>query len=424
MSTIHETLRLLRNKGSQYYEYLANLLADAAAWKNKEGDWDTGYSHSQGDGSDHGDVATNTSDISTLQTSSAGWDSTESTVDAGAPGWDSTKSTVDTGDSNWDAAYTHSTDSDQAHSDYMKNNGDTATGNYNFDSGTLYIDAVANEVGIGTTSPGEQLHSYGTDPTIKIENTTTGAASLKLKNTASEWQIYTQSNTLYINDVGQGKSRFSQDADGNTTLFKDDGELRGIQLRDIGSSSDMFEILHAGGTDGTIIGQLGASSPMRFYTNGSERARFEADGIYSMYNYQPHVGVYRATVQTLPTSVWTRIAFDTVVRDVQTEWNNSTKVYTCKDAGVYQINTSVRIDPMIGTQIYYIGININGVRRATTLHTAAQNTNAGCLRLCHAEYMSAGQYVEVVAYRSEPTVPTNIFGDANIYTYLTIAKIA
>ncbi|MFW6173806.1 MAG: hypothetical protein ACOC5T_08680, partial [Elusimicrobiota bacterium] len=41
---------------------------------------------------------------------------------------------------------------------YLKNNGDTATGDYNFSSGTLFIEDSTGNVGIGTTDPSANLH--------------------------------------------------------------------------------------------------------------------------------------------------------------------------------------------------------------------------------------------------------------------------
>ena len=38
-------------------------------------------------------------------------------------------------------------------SGYMRNDGDTASGNYTFDSGTLFIDSTNNNIGMGTTEP-------------------------------------------------------------------------------------------------------------------------------------------------------------------------------------------------------------------------------------------------------------------------------
>ncbi len=47
-------------------------------------------------------------------------------------------------------------------SNYLLNTGDTASGDYNFDSNTLFIDASTSRVGIGTTSPQNTLNVVGT----------------------------------------------------------------------------------------------------------------------------------------------------------------------------------------------------------------------------------------------------------------------
>jgi len=51
----------------------------------------------------------------------------------------------------------HIADNTQAHSDYLLNTGDTATGVYNFDTNTFVIDSINHRVGIGTTEPGGTL---------------------------------------------------------------------------------------------------------------------------------------------------------------------------------------------------------------------------------------------------------------------------
>jgi len=45
--------------------------------------------------------------------------------------------------------------------DYLLNTGDTATGNYTFDSTTLHIDSTNHKVGIGDTTPSEKLDVAG-----------------------------------------------------------------------------------------------------------------------------------------------------------------------------------------------------------------------------------------------------------------------
>jgi len=60
----------------------------------------------------------------------------------------------------------------------------TASGNINFDSNTLYVDAANNKVGIGTGSPGEILHLNATTaPALKIESS---AGSCYVVNRSSD----------------------------------------------------------------------------------------------------------------------------------------------------------------------------------------------------------------------------------------------
>ena len=72
---------------------------------------------------------------------------------------------TDTSDA--DSLHTH-TGTNLTDDIFLKNNGDTATGDYNFDSGTFYIDATNNRVGIGTASPGKLLD---VDGDIRIPST-------------------------------------------------------------------------------------------------------------------------------------------------------------------------------------------------------------------------------------------------------------
>ena len=51
---------------------------------------------------------------------------------------------------------------------YLLNTGDTATGNYTFDTNTLFVDSGNDRVGIGTTSPLTKLHVAGTGQKIAI----------------------------------------------------------------------------------------------------------------------------------------------------------------------------------------------------------------------------------------------------------------
>ncbi len=53
---------------------------------------------------------------------------------------------------------------------YLLATGDTATGNYTFDTNTFFIDSSSNRIGIGTTAPGKKLTvSSGSDVYLRIE---------------------------------------------------------------------------------------------------------------------------------------------------------------------------------------------------------------------------------------------------------------
>jgi hypothetical protein len=60
---------------------------------------------------------------------------------------------------------------------FLSNTGDTASGDYNFDSGTLFIDSTENKVGIGTVTPYDHLqikfNSVSSDEGLWIENSNT-----------------------------------------------------------------------------------------------------------------------------------------------------------------------------------------------------------------------------------------------------------
>lgn len=99
--------------------------------------------------------------------------------------------------------------------DYLLNTGDTATGDYNFDSGTLFINSSSNKVGIGTDSPSNELD---VDGEIGIKN----ANFLRLYNAGNSvyasinfhagnvvyanypWCFTSSDDHIIIGDVGIG----------------------------------------------------------------------------------------------------------------------------------------------------------------------------------------------------------------------------
>jgi hypothetical protein len=73
------------------------------------------------------------------------------------------------------------------------------TGDFNWDSGTLFVDSSANAVGIGTTTP-DTGENAGVTPVLHIKG---DAPSLRLQEDdagTGDWQIYAWSNSLVIFD--------------------------------------------------------------------------------------------------------------------------------------------------------------------------------------------------------------------------------
>ena len=72
---------------------------------------------------------------------------------------------------------------------FLLNTGDTATGNYTFDSGTLFIDSSSNRVGIGTLIPENKIHVVDSSVVGTFERSTAATntllTALNLKHTTS-----------------------------------------------------------------------------------------------------------------------------------------------------------------------------------------------------------------------------------------------
>ncbi len=113
---------------------------------------------------------------------------------------------------------------------FLKNNGDTATGSYNFDAGTLYVDATNNRIGIGTTSPATELHLSGSNsPQLRLETTHATESNVKIDFYARgsrKWSIQNDwaeagEQNFNIYDAVAGLKRFVIASNGNTGIGTD-----------------------------------------------------------------------------------------------------------------------------------------------------------------------------------------------------------
>jgi len=166
-STGWENVESTVNTNSTGWENVESIVnTNSAGWESTETTVDT---NSGGWEAVESTVNTNSAGWeaaeSTLNTNSADWVNVETTVSNNSVGWESTETTVSNTSTNWNTAYTHSTDSSQAHSDYLINNGNDTTSGHLVASGNITTAPVLIGVDNTTNDAGTVVlrDSNGTD---------------------------------------------------------------------------------------------------------------------------------------------------------------------------------------------------------------------------------------------------------------------
>ncbi|NHM06363.1 hypothetical protein G4D82_03950 [Flavobacterium sp. CYK-4] len=100
--------------------------------------------------------------------------------------------------------------------------------------------------------------------------------------------------------------------------------------------------------------------------------------------------------QSLNTSGWQLLNFNTIVFDVNSEFNTGTNRFIALKTGYYEVNAGFHTDNQSNTQFYSIGIYKNG---SLYQQTSGNHSNLGPVsRTIHAlVYLTAGEYVEIFA---------------------------
>lgn len=129
------------------------------------------------------------------------------------------------------------------------------------------------------------------------------------------------------------------------------------------------------------------------------------------------LSVMRSTLsagQSLGTSGWQKLSFNTVVFDLNSELNTGTNRFVAAKTGYYEVNAAYHTDNQGNTQFYSIGIYKNG-----TLYQqiSANHNNAGlvsrhinCLMA-----LTAGDYVEVYAENYQSGVTIDAFSGKTFF---------
>jgi len=155
------------------------------------------------------------------------------------------------------------------------------SGNVNIDSGTLYVDAVNDRVGVGTGSPGVNLEVAGSEAEIRLRDTRVDDAGYwGLKSELSSGQ-----RKLFIQD--DGVDRITIDSSGNVGIGTA-GPTRLLTVQSTGnanfcikSSTTGTSQCMFGDTDSDVAGNIAYShsnNSMAFEVNGSTAATIDSAG--------------------------------------------------------------------------------------------------------------------------------------------------
>jgi hypothetical protein len=99
---------------------------------------------------------------------------------------------------------------------YLLNTGDTATGDYTFDTDTFHIDSTNNRIGIGTESPTAKLQSLSTTEQLRLNYDDANYASFTVASTSS--LTIAPSVSTATTTIGSGDETFRIDSSGNVGI--------------------------------------------------------------------------------------------------------------------------------------------------------------------------------------------------------------
>lgn len=123
--------------------------------------------------------------------------------------------------------------------------------------------------------------------------------------------------------------------------------------------------------------------------------------------------------QSLTTAGWQRINFNTVVFDLNGEFNTGSNRFVAAKAGYYEINAGFHTDNQSNTQYYSIGIYKNN---ALYQQTSANHSNLGVVArtINCVVYLNIGDYVEIFAENYQSGVAVDSYSGK---TYFEVKQL-
>ncbi len=276
-------------------------------------------------------------------------------------------------------------------------------------NGTTLIDGViaddGTNVGIGIApSVGNKLAVSGKTRTTNFQMTNGATANYVLQSDATGNASWVNPTTLSITETDPQVSSTTSSVvpkwNGTTLvdgIMVDDGTNVGVGI--IPSAGNKLEV---NGKTKTTDFQMTTGATANYVLQS------DATGNASWALPNNTLSVVRTNLsagQSLGTSGWEKLNFDTVVFDINTEYNTGTNRFVATKAGYYEVNAGYHTDNQGNTQFYSIGVYKNG---ALYQQTTGNHYNVGYVsrNINCIVYLNAGQYIEIFAenYQSGVTI--------------------
>ncbi|MDN3677880.1 hypothetical protein QWY90_11225 [Flavobacterium paronense] len=267
-------------------------------------------------------------------------------------------------------------------------------------NGTTLVDGVmvdnGTNVGVGVTpSAGNKLEVNGKTKTTDLQMTTGANANYVLQSDATGNASWVDPTTLTITEtdpqVSSATSSVVPKWNGTTLVdgvMVDDGTNVGV-----GATPSAGNKLEVNGKTKTTDFQMTTGATANYVLQS------DATGNASWALPNNTLSVVRTNLsagQSLGTGGWQKINFDTVVFDLNTEFNTGTNRFVATKAGYYEVNAGYHTNNQGNTQFYSIGVYKNGAlyQQTTGNHynVGYVSRNVNCI-----VYLDALEYIEIFA---------------------------
>lgn len=257
----------------------------------------------------------------------------------------------------------------------LGNIGDTIAGvsNANIDSGTLFVDAINNSVGINTTSPG----TYGQFTVVRNVNDSTSGISVFNSNTGSS----TRSQIQIGNDSAATAAFLGINSSTNTTGY--------------------------GGANALILHQ-GLAAPIVFNTSAVERMRLDASGRLTLPNQPSFYATHSNNSTSTGTVVW-----GNVIYNIGNNYNSTNGRFTAPVAGTYFFRAQTLIQNAPSGEVR-IALYKNDAGYGGSRFITQKPANAWFSIVVHGHmYLNANEWATVYFGQN----PTTIYSDSDFNSF-------